>query len=179
MSLTAEQALPLISQYESGNKNILNTQGSTASGYFQIINGTWQQFAPQAGVSLLQYPTAMSAPQDVQTAVATTIYNRQGFQPWASNAALMAAVGNQQGDTTVTDLPDTAPIAVGGSTNAGAAGNSTGGSSLFSSIWNYISRGVLLFAGFMLVFIALAALFWQSKGAAVSRSAISAAKLAA
>ena len=33
-----------ISYCESRNRNVLNTQGSTASGYFQITNGTWKDF---------------------------------------------------------------------------------------------------------------------------------------
>jgi hypothetical protein len=95
---SASSTLSLISQYESGNRNVPNASGpggtpaSTASGYYQILNGTWRQFAPQAGVDLSQYPTAMSAPFDVQTRVASLIYSQQGLAPWASDSRLMAAV---------------------------------------------------------------------------------------
>jgi hypothetical protein len=91
--------LPLISQYESSNRNVLNASGpggtpaSTASGYYQITNGTWRDIAPQAGVSLAQYPTAMSAPQDVQTKVASLLYQQRGIAPWASDTRLLAAIG--------------------------------------------------------------------------------------
>lgn len=174
--LSANDALPLISKYESGGDPLAQNPTSTASGAYQIINGTWQQFAPQAGVSLLLYPTAKSAPLDVQTQVATAIYDKQGFQPWSSNAALIAAVSGQQAGSGTVSGVDTAPIAVGGSSNAGAAGNSTGGTGWFSSIWNYVSRGVLLFSGFILVFLALAALLWRAKGADISRTVVTAAK---
>ena len=63
-----------IAQAESGFRNIVSgTAGSTASGIYQINNPTWRQFAPQAGVDLSQYPTALSAPTDVQTQVASVI----------------------------------------------------------------------------------------------------------
>lgn len=59
--------------HESGGKNI-RTQltGSagraTAQGFFQYTNGTWRSAAKQAGVT--GYPTAMSAPYEVQRKVA-------------------------------------------------------------------------------------------------------------
>lgn len=178
MALSAAQALPLISQYESDNRNVINASGSTAGGYYQIINGTWQQFAPQAGVSLVQYPTAMTAPQDVQTAVATQIYNTQGFQPWASNTRLIAAVNAQTGTTDVSSS-DSAFVTGGGTSStaggtAGVSGLVSGGgntslpptafaSSFLPWVWNLIERGGLLLVGFMFIFIAVAALLWQSK----------------
>lgn len=62
---------------ESGGKNITNTTQGTSSGnaqgYFQITTGTWKDFAPRAGVDLSQYPTALSAPYDVQSSVAGII----------------------------------------------------------------------------------------------------------
>lgn len=169
-SLPASQALPLISQYESNNQNVLNTQGSTASGYYQIINGTWAQFAPQSGVDIGKYPTAMSAPPDVQAQVATTIYNQQGFTPWSSNTKLLAAVNAQGGNTSSTLTPTTATIT--GSPTGTASGGGSGSSGWFSPIWNYISRGVLLLVGFGLVFIALAALLWSSKATAIPRAIV-------
>lgn len=174
--LTAAQALPLISQYESGNQNVPNAAGkSTASGYYQIINGTWQQFATQAGVDLSQYPTALSAPQSVQTQVATAIYNQQGLAPWATNAPLMTAVntagagsiGGLAGGTSLGDImqlgtPAGAQQGFTASPN-GIVTNATAGGGLINSIWEIASRSVLLLSGFALVFIAVIALLWQSK----------------
>jgi hypothetical protein len=63
--------------FESGNKNVTNVNQSTSSGrargYFQITDGTWNDFARKAGVDLAQYPTALSAPYHLQLAVAKNI----------------------------------------------------------------------------------------------------------
>lgn len=110
-SPTPKSILPTIAHYESGDRNINNipTPGqphSSASGHYQIIDGTWRQFAPQVGVDVKQYPTALSAPKDVQTAVATEIYNQQGLAPWSSNAPLMQAVGNSNVPASAAPQPD-------------------------------------------------------------------------
>lgn len=62
-----------ISHFESNGNVAATNPTSTASGAYQITNGTWRQFAPQTGVSLSQYPTASSAPLNVQTQVAYQI----------------------------------------------------------------------------------------------------------
>jgi hypothetical protein len=152
-----EQAGPLIEQYESGGNATAQNPTSTASGAFQIINGTWQQFAPQAGVNLAQYPTAKSAPIGVQTKVAETLYNQQGFGPWSSNAALMASVGGTvnapSGGTGA--ATGTAPAATGTAASAGG-------------VWEMLERGFVLLIGLVIVGIALAALLAQSKTVQVS-----------
>lgn len=170
-SLSASQALPLISQYESGNQNVLTAiqpagGGNTASGYYQITNPTWQQYAPQAGVDLSQYPTAMSAPQSVQTSVAATIYNQRGLQPWSSNSNLMAAVSATD-PTTVDPLAGldgglAVPAGNALSNALGATATAAAGS-LLDPLWEIVSRGFLLIAGLALCIVALAALLWQSK----------------
>lgn len=70
---------PYILKYESGGRNIYNSKYSinpnyyTASGYYQITNSTWRGVPS----SITQgYPTAISAPFDVQTAAAENIWNR-------------------------------------------------------------------------------------------------------
>lgn len=69
--------LDTIAQVESGNRNIPNTTAGTSSGqaqgFFQITTGTWNQFAPVAGVDLGQFPTPLSAPRDIQAQVASSI----------------------------------------------------------------------------------------------------------
>jgi hypothetical protein len=122
--ISSNQALPLISQYESGNQNVLTgivstTQyPNTASGYYQITNPTWQQYAPGAGIDTSVYPTAMSASQADQTSVAGAIYNAQGIQPWSSNTPLMNAVNSAQG-TSGDSIPtmSATPDDTGDSTN--------------------------------------------------------------
>lgn len=105
------QIEPYIIQDESGGHNVLcdlpgcpgvpNPTGaplSTASGYFQITNSTWKG----AGIVNQGYPTAMSAPFNVQEAVAAQLWNQNAGSDWlgsgsytgnskiiAANAALM------------------------------------------------------------------------------------------
>jgi hypothetical protein len=89
--------LSLIAKYESGGRNIKNPT-SSASGPWQFINSTWREMAPKEGVDITQYPTAMSAPVDVQKRVAQRLYNEQGYSPWAPyNSRLAAAIGGGAG----------------------------------------------------------------------------------
>lgn len=109
-----DQAKQLIFKYESlGGQNVYQTaysgQGinpstgthtapSSAQGQYQITDSTWQQWAPKAGVSLAQYPSAMSAPSEVQEQVARYGYQRSGWLPWAPyNKTLAKAIGWQGG----------------------------------------------------------------------------------
>ena len=65
--------LDIIEYAESEGKNVPNYKygpGFTASGYYQITNPTWREWAKAAGIDISQYPTAMSAPREVQRAVA-------------------------------------------------------------------------------------------------------------
>ena len=87
--------MDIVSTLESGNQNIAqqikdkNTdKGTPAGGFFQIIDPTWQTYAKAAGVDVNQYPTAMSAPRNIQAQVAATIPVNQ----WGPNtvAALKA-----------------------------------------------------------------------------------------
>jgi hypothetical protein len=69
--------LDIVLQAESGDRNINNTTQGTSSGQAQgnaqITTGTWNDFAPKAGVDLKKYPTPDSAPRDIQIQVANTI----------------------------------------------------------------------------------------------------------
>ncbi len=117
MAQTAGQqnAAALIAHYESsGNPTSQNPlPGSTSSGLYGFLNGTWSRWAPQAGVSLSQYPTAASAPASVQTAVFYKDFNTQGFADWTcagcdarATAAIQAAGGTSafaQGSTSPSD----------------------------------------------------------------------------
>src|SRR5215204_1945550 len=81
----ARDPLDIIEQAESRGRNIPNYKygpGFTAQGYYQITNPTWRDFSKAAGVDLAQYPTAMSAPREVQRTVAEQIFKKRGFQPW-------------------------------------------------------------------------------------------------
>ena len=92
-----QNTLALIEHYESGGRNVMNYINDawhTAGGYWQITNTTWRYSAPGAGVDLAQYPTAITAPRDVQKAVADALFKRFGILPWAPfNPRLAEAVG--------------------------------------------------------------------------------------
>jgi hypothetical protein len=83
------------------------TGPSSAQGYFQITNTTWKEFAPNAGVDLGKYPNALSAPYEVQKAVARNIVTTSGVQHWTNyNANLRQAVA-------FAGLPTNGPISGG------------------------------------------------------------------
>ena len=80
--------MDLIANLESGNRNIPQSikdknsaAGTPAGGFFQIIDPTWRTYAAKAGIDLNQYPTAMSAPRDIQAKVASAIPVNQ----WGQN----------------------------------------------------------------------------------------------
>lgn len=91
----APSQLDIIAHAETGDRNIpqaihdRNTdRGTPAKGNFQFIDPTWQRQAPKAGVDIRQYPTAISAPPEVQARVAAVTPIRE----WGPNtvAALKA-----------------------------------------------------------------------------------------
>jgi hypothetical protein len=128
--------LDAVAKFESGGRNIHQnvvpagggynpstgtvTGPSSASGYFQMINPTWRSAAKMAGIDTAQYPTAMSAPYEVQRAAAEALYNKEGFAPWAPyNAALRSHIQKMGGPgaftmrTAQADLPaqNASPVA--------------------------------------------------------------------
>src|SRR3954463_2844592 len=88
----ARDPLDIIEQAESRGRNVPNYKygpGFTASGYYQMINPTWRRWAKDAGVDISQYPTAMSAPKEVQRAVAEHGFKTEGFRPWEATKHLV------------------------------------------------------------------------------------------
>jgi uncharacterized protein YcbK (DUF882 family) len=84
--------LGIIEQRESRGRNVPNYKygpGFTASGYYQMIDATWRRWAKAAGVDISQYPTAMSAPKEVQRAVAAQGFKMEGFRPWEATKHLV------------------------------------------------------------------------------------------
>lgn len=89
--------LDLIEQKESRGQNVPNYKygpGFSASGHYQIIDETWRRWAKAAGIDVSQYPTAMSAPREVQRAVAKQGYDTEGFRPWKAVENLVGQEGN-------------------------------------------------------------------------------------
>jgi Transglycosylase-like domain len=113
-----------IAQAESSNRNVggPTTSSGQAQGYYQITTGTWQDFAPRAGVSLAQYPTALDAPADVQTQVASVI----PLSRWAPST--QQAVFAQYGAVDPTQTLGVINAQNGGGTLA-TTGVNTGGAS--------------------------------------------------
>lgn len=66
-STPSEKALmALIIHRESSGNPTAKNPGSSAQGLFQFITGTWQWVGQLAGIDLTLYPTAATAPADVQ-----------------------------------------------------------------------------------------------------------------
>lgn len=118
---TTQQYLDLISQYESGNRNIPNYKygpGFTAQGYYQITNTNWQNVAPLLGIDTSVYPNAMAAPQDVQAQVANYLLTQTpaGISNWSNYnprlASALTAAGMQTSGrvSDVVDIGAPAPV---------------------------------------------------------------------
>src|SRR3954468_6072564 len=107
--------LDIIEQKESAGRNVPNYKygpGFSASGHYQIIDETWRRWAKAAGIDISQYPTAMSAPKDVQAAVAAQGYKLEGFKPWKATADLVGQEGSY-GAPGVISASGTAPAPSG------------------------------------------------------------------
>lgn len=127
-SFDKDKFLDAVVQPESGNQNVVtslkNPDGSpgTASGFWQITNGTWREFAPKAGVDLSQYPTAVSAPKAVQRAVAGAVYDGQGPGAWDTFNKGKVPGFSPNGANAVAGGTNTAPS---GAASPAQPGNST------------------------------------------------------
>jgi hypothetical protein len=71
--------LTAIAGPESSFGTNLQNPNSSASGDFGIINATWQANLIAIGGDPAQYPTAISAPANIQAAVTAHLYNTRGF----------------------------------------------------------------------------------------------------
>lgn len=115
------EGLQTLAKYESSGNPLAQNPKSTASGLYGFLTSTWQTFAPQAGVDLSIYPTAKSAPADIQTQVAliTPVSNwtcprcDPGFTnqlasnpQWLSNTPVTDATSSGNGFTSTLTMPD-------------------------------------------------------------------------
>ncbi|HTT79754.1 MAG TPA: P-type conjugative transfer protein TrbL [Stellaceae bacterium] len=77
-------AAALVANFESNDNPaaVSGAPNSTASGLYGFQNGTWAEYAPQAGVSLSQCPTASSCGASQQTAVFYADFDQNGFSDW-------------------------------------------------------------------------------------------------
>lgn len=100
-----DQAQPLIRQTESGGQNVNNYLYPTdpthysASGFYQITDTNWKDYAGRLGIDTNQYPRAINAPEADQKRVAKAMYDEQGFKPWAPYNPRLAKMIGWQGGT--------------------------------------------------------------------------------
>lgn len=131
-------ALATISQFESGNRNIqqqvVPTSASTASGYYQITNTTWNgTVAPNTGLPTVGPGTSnpngvVDLSQAQQTQGASYLFQQQGFQPWTCSgcdAPLANYVAQNGGASNFGLLGD--PLNTAGTGGAALAPTSAGG----------------------------------------------------
>lgn len=67
------------------NYRAYNTQGSSASGGYQILDGTWRTWKAYVPAAA-PYARAAHAPPHIQDEVATKAYYRHGTSPWNASA---------------------------------------------------------------------------------------------
>jgi len=177
----------LVQHFESGGDYTAQNKTTTASGAYQFINSTWQQYAGQIGYG--QYQTAASAPPAVQDAVFAQAVQQRGLADWTCPGCNPALSAYLQANPTASGLPVNAtsnplgggylapdgsyvpPQAIPGVTpNPGQtpmAGTTTGATSVaggwLSGVWTIAARIGVFGLGSMLVILALAALLWESK----------------
>ena len=119
LGMIKQQALMNVMMRESGGRDIMNTQGSGAGGYFQIMPQTWAEGKQLAGIPPDAYPQAQGSPPAVQYAVASALYDRHGTAPWAASAANAGQFpGAQAAMLTANGIPSMGGAGPGGATNA-------------------------------------------------------------
>src|SRR5579884_1324524 len=99
--------LTAIAGPESANCTNNYNPTSSATGCFQFLQSSWDQWAPQVGISTAQYPTMASAPISDQFAVAAAYYNNAGFSPWAPYDPTLANTIAQNGGASAYAAPGT------------------------------------------------------------------------
>lgn len=95
---------PIAACESGGNPRATNRQ-STASGTYQMINGTWA-----ASGGLRYGPRAKDATPEQQTEIALRLYSRSGLTPWAASRHCWGSHVHQivSGPTRETPVPDLA-----------------------------------------------------------------------
>lgn len=104
----------------------------TASGLYQITNSTWNAYAPGAGVDTSIYPSAASAPSNVQNSVFGAIVAQRGLQDWTCAGCNPPLSNYLVSDPSAASLPvfaggqSVAPVGVPTSPYGGDGGASVG-----------------------------------------------------
>lgn len=118
----------LVQNFESGgNYSAVNPNpapgSSAASGAYQFVDSTWQRYANQIGVDTSAYPTAASAPANVQDQVFNQAVSQNGLGDWTCTGC-NAPLSNY-----LASNPDQAslPVFAGGSGGGGTTTDNGGG----------------------------------------------------
>lgn len=77
LTMALQGPLDAIEECESDGRNVMNSSGSSASGYFQITKDTW---VDNGGLEFA--PTAIQATRAQQMIVAKRLLASRGTQPW-------------------------------------------------------------------------------------------------
>ena len=88
-SSSESAVLAQIAGNESGGNYTAHNPTSTASGAYQMINSTWRMAASNVGIDTTLYPTAASAPPDLQDSAALWLLQKFGpnsTETWAASA---------------------------------------------------------------------------------------------
>jgi hypothetical protein len=136
--LATLDALATIEQFESGGRNIqqqlVPTSVSTASGYYQITNSTWNgTIAPATGLPKVGPGTAnpngaMDLSFAQQQQGAAYLYSKQGFSPWTCNGcnSALAKYVADQGGSEAFGLTSTDQASLTGTQQTLTSGDQTG-----------------------------------------------------
>jgi hypothetical protein len=101
-----DQILATIRKRESSNDYNAKSKSSSASGAYQFIDSTWRARAKAAGVDISAYPTARSAPPEIQDKVAAH-YAKDILKRSGGNISAIPNewyTGNMQGNMTQKQL---------------------------------------------------------------------------
>jgi Transglycosylase-like domain len=100
----------LVKHFESngGNYTAVNPN-SGAGGAYQFVPSTWRQYGSQLGVDTSAYPTAQSAPPEVQDAVFQQAVAKRGLGDWTCPGCNPALSSYVAGNPDQAQLPAMGP----------------------------------------------------------------------
>lgn len=131
----------LVQNFESGGDYGAQSNSSTASGAYQFINSTWQQYFSQIaggmGLSASQYPTAASAPAGVQDAVFAQAVSVNGLSDWTCpgcDPKLSAYLASNPSASSLPALPSQGIGANSGNASGVGTSGATGGAASGSGV---------------------------------------------
>src|SRR5215831_3584824 len=77
-----KQLAETVKRFESRGDYLAKNPNSSASGAYQFVDRTWRRYADARGFDTNIYPTARSAPPEVQDAVFAQAVKTNGLNDW-------------------------------------------------------------------------------------------------